>query len=356
MRTWALALTGVLLGCSSDSFTPPPDASAQDVVTSDVADAADCTDTKSDPKNCGECGHGCGLLGKCISGTCVADVVSNTGPTTCVDLDVGNVYWAGGNIQPGKAPKLNPKNAVYGTADVYSTCRLIGTNFYVIQSGAGLVMSLKTSDLSFFTYVANGGQQGASEMAVLGTVNGAAWLLPATGKVVSCPAPPCGATPNDVATGEAGPSSIAVDATHIYWASLGAGASDGAIKRRLRANIGPVDTVLAGIARPVAIALDGNDVFFGREDGTIATIPKSGGTPQLLAQDVAPGAFHMTTDATHVYWTNTGAGTVNRVKKSGGAILPLAIQQTKPWDIAVDATDVYWTTNSNGGGVFRVNK
>ena len=290
-----IALACLLVGCSSDDFTTGTDAGTDagidGVATSDAGDGSDCTDTKTDPKNCGECGHGCGLLGQCISGTCVADVVSNTGPTTCVDLDVGNVYWAGGNIQPGKAPKLNPKAAIYGASEIYATCRLVGSNLYAIQSGAGLVVALRDSDLSFFTYVANAGQQGATEMAALGPANGAAWLLPATGKVVACPAPPCGATPNEVAIGEAGPKAIAVDSTHIYWASLGAGASDGAIKRRPRGNIGPVDTVLAGVARPVAIALDGNDVFFGQENCSIATGPKLGvGGPKLLAQDVAPGA------------------------------------------------------------------
>ena len=63
----------------------------------------------------------------------------------------------------------------------------------------------------------------------------------------------------------------------------------------------------------------------------------------------------MALDATHVYWTSFGNGTVNRAPKAGGEVVVLANGQNQPYDVTVDATHVYWTTLA-GGTVMRVPK
>ena len=55
--------------------------------------------------------------------------------------------------------------------------------------------------------------------------------------------------------------------------------------------------------------------------------------------------FAIAIDATFVYWTDTAAGTINKVPIAGGAPVTLATEQDTPISIAVDATNVYWTTS-----------
>ncbi len=76
----------------------------------------------------------------------------------------------------------------------------------------------------------------------------------------------------------------------------------------------------------------------------MTTIASAQALPQAIA-----------VDATGVYWTNRGDGTVMKLPAGGAIPTTLASCQDEPMRIALDATSVYWTTYA-GGTVMRASK
>lgn len=126
-----------------------------------------------------------------------------------------------------------------------------------------------------------------------------------------------GVPPTVLATGQAWPSAVAVDDTNVYWSNSG----------------------------------------FEAEDGSIATVPKSGGAVITLAtrQNVP---FGIAVDGESVYWTSfaagySGEGRVSKVAKTGGPVVTLVSGLDGPRSIYVDAFRVYFLT---GNALMAVSK
>src|SRR5204863_481077 len=76
--------------------------------------------------------------------------------------------------------------------------------------------------------------------------------------------------------------------------------------------------------------------------GTVtATLTATG--QHASATDVLTG-----TSSVPLYWTNTGAGTVNKVDLPSTSVQILVSGQNGPAGVAVDSTHIYWTNQGDG--------
>ena len=141
---------------------------------------------------------------------------------------------------------------------------------------------------------------------------------------------------------------VALDASHVYWASVNEFTGEGAIRAMPKAG-GPAKTVAAVTGPALYIQADQENVYWA--EGAMMRAPKAGGGP---ARPLAhPETCHYVTgtalDDQYVYFTCAGvgpredSGTVWRVAKTGGAPILLADHQLHPSSIATDSELVYWS-------------
>ncbi len=128
-----------------------------------------------------------------------------------------------------------------------------------------------------------------------------------------------------LATGTAS-HGIQMDPSNVYWA-------DGSSINRAGINGGTVTTLATGTA-PHHVRVDSSNIYW-IDDNNIKKTGIDGGAATTLATGAASGA--MMIDATSVYWTN---GSLNKVGKNGGSIIPLASGAIG--EIVIDASSVYF--------------
>jgi hypothetical protein len=105
-------------------------------------------------------------------------------------------------------------------------------------------------------------------------------VLPESGEVGMAPIP---SGPETHLAGQNVPYWIAVDAEHVYWVNQGqAGASNGELVRAPRGDLGGAQVVASNLDAPVALTLTSDSVVWATFDA-IFTMPKAGGTPAQVA-------------------------------------------------------------------------
>ncbi len=125
-----------------------------------------------------------------------------------------------------------------------------------------------------------------------------------------------GGTATTLTSGGGGiPDGPAFDGTRLYWTTSGGWTAPipPSTLRALPAT-GGAPTLVASPDQPGDLAVDANDVYFADSDKTIMKVPKSGGTPTVLATQLNR-PMSLVVDDSNVYWINEGDGTVVKSPK-----------------------------------------
>jgi hypothetical protein len=126
-----------------------------------------------------------------------------------------------------------------------------------------------------------------------------------------------GGTPVTLASNQAHPQRVAVDATAVYWTNGGL-SGDGSVMKVGLSGGAPV-SLASGQQRPVGLAVDANAVYWTTSE-TVMKVDLAGGMPSTLAS-AQKGPFAIAVDNEAVYWTDCSdsvicpTGTVMKVAK-----------------------------------------
>jgi len=169
------------------------------------------------------------------------------------------------------------------------------------------------------------------------------------------------ARPVQIARAQSYPSAIVVDATNVFWVNRGFGPADGGIEGAIeKSNLdgSGVTRIAGGQYYSIDIAVDRDNAYwidFGSSsltsDGSVMRVSRDGGAIVPLATGLG-APMGIAASGTDVYWTESASGIVARVPSTGGTPVPVASGQKEPLAITVDATSVYWTTGSGNADGF----
>lgn len=166
-----------------------------------------------------------------------------------------------------------------------------------------------------------------------------------------------------IASGQASPVDLAVDAAHIFWINSGTinwneagtqGTSnkDGAVVRALLDG-GEITTLVANQPYPGYIGLDDTNVYWTVES-EIRSIPKAGGTGSAIATGLTNG-WGLAVGLHDIYWAGSigndaTSGELAKVPKSGGTPIPLATGQARPYSQILSDTNIFWIDQGTSTG------
>ncbi len=336
-------------GVSVDAGSPGSGGSDRDGLV-EAAQNGTCTNTQSDPANCGICDHDCAgaacVAGACAVSTAPSVIVTSQSPTW-IAVDATSVYWMNKEATPAGASG----NSALLACPVAGCVGAPGTIWSGVYPVDGLAESATT-------LVWSAGPGPASADGSLGA-------LP---EIMGCADTGCGMAATAIATVSENISSIATDAVNVYWTT-----TDAVRKCPLTGCGSSPVTLASGVNAPGSVTSNGQDVFWTTESGNsiAGQIMKCaaggcGGTPTVLVSN-RTGAGVIAADGSNVYWvdngTAVGGGRLPLTSYTTGQVLecavtgcgdtPSMLASYATWlgagAIATDGTDVYWSVEQSGG-------
>jgi hypothetical protein len=355
-------------GASSDADGAPP-------IDAPVEAAPACTaDVRTDPLNCGLCGHYC-QGGACRSGACQPFAIAITSGSVGIAIDATFVYWA--DADAGAIDKISKSLTRVGTATPVVTGTAAqnvqgiaadGTFVYwTNKMASGQVHRALPTGAALTTIATKQGQP--DWIATNGTT--VVWSNQTGNQIMSVPANSDGAvTPKQLnVSGENGttPAGVAIDGTSAYYASK---ISGGGLAEIVSLAGGAVREL--GTATYVGMAVDNVNAYWTGGSANPSVYQNGKTSTPATEMAIATGALvcplAVASDGTNVYFVDQGttscappgndAGAVYRVPvgHTGALPPPMAGGLVDPQGIAVDSTSIYWVTGGTVGAVMKLAK
>jgi len=145
---------------------------------------------------------------------------------------------------------------------------------------------------------------------------------------------------------------VAVDASHIYWATAAAPGAQALIQKAPLTGSPP--TVLIDdpeLESPAGVAVDASNIYWADSASGIVYERKLTGGLIIPFNQSNPFAdpAGVAVDSTHVYWANSSDGTIMEARLDTlGPATTLISGQASPWGVAVDSGHIYWTSSGDG--------
>ena len=176
-----------------------------------------------------------------------------------------------------------------------------------------------------------------------------------------------------LAEGQSLPHALAVDGTHVYWATEGKDARgvwrvprDGGAPAQLVALDNP--TVDNPAEVEIGIAVDTDNVYWTEDSGDgsctsgdsdyrqdkVRGVAKAGGDPFELWSDCPhTDPFGIAVDGQYAFFSVVGSRDIVRVRKGTLEEATLAGDEQDPYALALDGANVFWTLRTDWDGAVR---
>lgn len=285
--------------------------------------------TDTDVEHCGACGNVCqvgfGATPMCVSGVC--ELVCDDGRADC-DGDSAD----GCEADLGSTASCGACGRVCGDQNAQATCDE-GTCLLVCDDG-------------FADCNGDAADGCESELAIDGANCG--WCGH------DCAGAACSGglcVPTVLAGGQQGATSVAVDASHVYFTAF-------MVQRvgRVPKGGGTVETLVDGVERR-EVLLDDTHVYLAEGLEVSDALHRFSKTGPFLESEVASSlaANRYVVDGATVYFSDATHETLWRVPTSGGTPVSLITGQDRPFALTTSATDVFWGLHDEER-VFRLPK
>jgi sugar lactone lactonase YvrE len=156
-----------------------------------------------------------------------------------------------------------------------------------------------------------------------------------------------GSDVTQIVSGQDAPQGVAVDSSHIYWATLN--------NTIMEANLDGSDVIqiVSGQSFPVGVAVDSSHIYWANSiGGTIMEANLDGtGVAEIVGGQSVP--FGVAVDSSHIYWASPPSGHIPsgaiwEANLDGTNVTDIVAGQSFPTGMAVDSSHIYWANFDSG--------